>query len=210
MLNTTLISRRARGFTLLEIMIVIVIVGIIAMVSVIAFGTLGRDREMQDAAERIGAIINQTREESELQGFDVGMRVGINRYDFLRFDARQQLWLPIVDDTLMSARELEPGLRIRLWLEGREVVLKENLTPSGDEITAAAEDEDDREGEGLDNSTEDQKENEKEMPPQIMILSNGDLNSFDLHLEREDSNARWRVFLSPDNTVVTEEVSESI
>lgn len=203
--NPTLIPRRIRGFTLLEIMIVIVIVGIIATVAVISFGALGRDREMEDAAERIGAIINQTREESELQGFDVGMRVGISSYDFLRFDARKQLWLPIVDDKLMSARELQPGLRLRLWLEGREVVLKENLQASDEK---RKEDSQDEEKSLLDSEAEDKKE--KENPPQIMILSNGDLNSFELQLERDDGDARWHILLRPDNTVIAEEVFEKI
>ena len=204
MLNPTL-TPRPRGFTLLEIMVVIVIVGIIATVAVVAFGALGRDREMEDAAERIGAIINQTREESELQGFDVGMRVGINSYDFLRFDARKQLWLPIVDDKLMSARELESGLRLRLWLEGREVVLKENLQSSDDE---KKEDSQSEEETASDSNAEEKKE--KENPPQIMILSNGDLNSFELQLERQDGDARWHILLRPDNTVVAEEVLETI
>jgi general secretion pathway protein H len=201
----TLIPRRHRGFTLLEIMIVIVIVGIIATVAVISFGALGRDREMEDAAERIGAIINQTREESELQGIDIGMRIGINGYDFLRFDARKQLWLPIVDDKLMSARELEPGLRLRLWLEGREVVLKENLQSSDDE-----EEDDSQTDKETTSENEAEEKKEKENPPQIMILSNGDLNSFELQLEREDGDARWHIVLRPDNTVLAEELLETI
>jgi general secretion pathway protein H len=194
--------RFSRGFTLLEIMVVIVIVGIMATVAMISMGVLGRDRDMQDQAERIWAVINQVREECELQGFDVGLRVGTNNYDFLRFDARRQLWLPIVDDDLLSARELSPGLRVRLWLEGREVVLKERLGP---ETTAANE-----KATGADNKEDkDAKDKKKEAPPQIMILSSGDVNSFDLQFEREGGDERWHVFVQPDSSVAAERVVEA-
>jgi general secretion pathway protein H len=197
--------RFSRGFTLLEIMVVIVIVGILATFAMISMGVLGRDRDMQDQAERIWAVINQVREECELQGFDVGLRVGTNNYDFLRFDARRQLWLPIVDDDLLSARELSPGLRVRLWLEGREVVLKERLGP---ETTTTKEKET-----GADNKDnkedKDAKDKKKESPPQIMILSSGDVNSFDLQFEREGGDERWHVFVQPDSSVAAERVLET-
>jgi hypothetical protein len=166
---------------------------------------------MQEQAERIWAVINQAREECELQGFDVGLRVGVSSYDFLRFDARKQLWLPIVDDDLMSAREFSPGLRVRLWLEGREVVLKDHLGPeeaaADDKNTVAA-----AKGttQPLDKDTKEKDEKQKkEMPPHIMILSSGDVNSFDLQFEREGNDARWHIFLQPDGKVATEQLLEN-
>jgi general secretion pathway protein H len=198
--------RLIRGFTLLEIMVVIVIVGIMATVAMISMGVLGRDRDMQDQAERIWAVVNQAREECELQGFDVGLRVGPTSYDFLRFDARQQLWLPIVDDNLMGMRELSPGLHLRLWLEGREVVLKDRLAddlePSAKEVTTVA-------PKAEEKDSKDEKEKKKERPPHIMILSSGDLTSFDLQFEREGGDERWHVFLQPDNKVIAERVLEA-
>jgi hypothetical protein len=153
-------------------------------------------------------VINQAREECELQGIDVGLRVGINSYDFLRFDARQQLWLPIVDDDLMSAREFSPGLRVRLWLEGREVVLKEHLGP---EAEAAAEKKTVAAANSATQSTANdtkakEAQKQKEMPPHIMILSSGDVNSFDLQFEREGNDARWHIFLQPDGKVAAEQI----
>ena len=207
MLHPPLRLRRTRGFTLLEIMVVIVIVGIMATVTMLSFGILGRDREMEDQAERVWAVINQAREECELQGFDVGLRVGTASYEFLRFDPRQQLWEPIIDDDLLGARELPQGLRLRLWLEGREVVLKERLELEADDekehkVTLADKDKGAK--------TETDQDKKKEPPPHVMILSSGDINSFDLQFEREDSEARWHVFSRPDNTVAAEEVLEAI
>lgn len=201
------------GFTLLEIMVVIVIVGIMATVAMISIGVLGRDREMQDQAERIWAVINQAREECELQGFDIGLRVGANSYDFLRFDSRKQLWLPVVDDDLMGAREFPSGLRVRLWLEGREVVLKDHLgleeeaKPGAKKVAPMDKTADKKDAQDL--KAADIKDQKKEMPPHIMILSSGDVNSFDLQFEREGNDARWHVFLGPDSSVVAEQVLEA-
>jgi hypothetical protein len=127
----------------------------------------------------------------------------------LRFDSRKQLWLPIVDDNLMGAREFSPGLRVRLWLEGREVVLKERIgleeeaAPSEKKVAAADKKDD------PDSKEADAKDQKKEMPPHIMILSSGDVNSFDLQFEREGNDARWHVFLRPDSSVVAEQVLEA-
>jgi general secretion pathway protein H len=201
------------GFTLLEIMVVIVIVGIMATVALISMGVLGRDRDMQDQAERIWAVLNQAREECELQGFDVGLRVSPTSYDFLRFDARQQLWLPIVDDDLMAMRELSPGLHMRLWLEGREVVLKDRLADEldgngDDEITASPKANSDSASQD-NQANKDKQEKKKERPPHIMILSSGDLTAFDLQFEREGGDERWHVSLQPDNKVIAERVLEA-
>jgi len=204
-----------KGFTLLEILVVIVIVGVIISVVTVSVGVLGRDRDMQEQAERIWAVLNQAREESELQGFDVGLRVGTNSYDFLRFDARQQLWLPVVEDDLLSARALPPGLRLRLILEGREVVLKERLegeasATSTEKKADAPSDAKDKENAEPDKKDPDKKDKKKELPPQILILSSGDLNAFDLQFEREGGDAHWHVFSRPDSTLVAEQVHDEL
>jgi general secretion pathway protein H len=192
-------------------LVVIVIVGVIISVATISIGVLGRDREMQEQAERVWAVLQQAKEECELHGFDVGLRVGASGYDFLRFDARRQLWLPIADDDLMAPRSMPDGLRLRLWLEGREAVLVERPEdPAADEADDknAAKPGPDSDSVVGDAKKEDEKV--KELPPQILILASGDLNSFDLRFEREGGDARWRVFSRPDSTVVAEQVNEAI
>jgi general secretion pathway protein H len=199
----------ALGFTLLEILVVIVIVGIIISVATIAVGVLGRDREMQDQAERLWAVLQQAKEETELQGFDLGMRVDAGSYDFVRFDARTQSWIPVADDDLLASRTLSEGLRFRLWLEGRETVLTENLDATREE-EAAQDNESERAEDNAIKAETVEERRRRERPPQIMILSSGDVNSFELHLERDGSDARWRVFSKPDSTLAAEPVSNAV
>lgn len=186
------------GFTLLEVLTVIIIVGVIISVATISVGVLGRDNQMRDQAERVWAVLNQAKEECELQGFDVGMRVGLQSYDFLRFDSREQTWQPIANDDLFAARQLPEGLRFRLWVEGREVILSERP----DTV-----DEDDDEGEASSNTDDSADE---EPPPHIMVLSSGEMNAFELQLARDGTDAGWKVFSNADGGIEAESVDASL
>jgi len=172
------------GFTLLELMVVVVIIGVIIAVASVAFSVLGKDREIEDESKRFDAVVTQAREESELQGRDFGLVVEPDSYTFFFFDTRKQLWAPVEDDELLTRRQLPEGLRFRLWLDSREVILKPV------------------EVEGL---TDEDKKN---LAPQIALLASGDTPPFEIQLEREDTGLRWHVLAKPDGTLVTEEIRD--
>ena len=157
------------GFTLLEILVVIVIIGVMVSMATLSIGLLGADRQSEEEARRVWAVIGQAREEAELQAIDLAIFVGATDYEFLRFDTRRNQWLPVVDDKLYAQRTLPEGLRFRLWMEGRELVLKPGLP--------------DRSKKG---------ESEK-WPPQLTVLSSGDVVPFELQIERDGAPAMWRM-----------------
>lgn len=184
----------------MEVLVVIVIIGVIVSAATISFGVLGRDREVEDETRRFWALLQQAREEAELQSVDIGVYVAASSYEFLRLDQRKNLWVPIAGDVLYTPRELPEGLRFRVWLESREIVLKPRLPDRMD----------DRE----DDDEESKKEQEKarllqspasnpngrqENPPQILVLSSGDIMPFELQIERDGAEALWRVTALPDN-----------
>jgi general secretion pathway protein H len=169
------------GFTLIEILVVIVIIGVIVASATLAVGVLGRDRELENEARRFAAVLTQAREEAELQGMDVGIFLARPAYEYFRYDGRREHWTPIEDDDLFKTRELPEGVSVRLWLDGREVILKPKLEPF------------------------DEKERDKHLP-QLMLLSSGDLNPFELRLEREGTSEQWRVVGDADNSVRAEPV----
>jgi general secretion pathway protein H len=149
----------AGGFTLIEILVVVVIISVIAAGAIISFGSLGQDRQLDDERDRLIVLMNYAREQAELQTRELGLYCAQDGYRFLAFDPQKNLWLDVQDDDALRARTLPSGVRIRLAVESHDVVLK------------AATD-------------SKLKQDPKDLIPHVMIFSNGDLTSFELTLER--------------------------
>jgi general secretion pathway protein H len=155
--------RSPTGFTLVEIMIVVFIIGLFTAVSIITFGGDSRDTELDKEAERLEALFAYAREHAELQTRDYGFLIDRREYQFVVFDPMSNQWRVPQEDEALRARPLPEGLIPSLVLEGRTVVL------------------------------DSRKPKIASLKPQIMFFANGDLTSFELSLEREgnpDDRAR--------------------
>ena len=196
------------GFTLMEVLVVIVIIGVIVSAATIAFGVLGGDREAEDEARRFWALLQQAREEAELQSLDLGVHIAASSYEFLRFDPRRNIWLPIEGDVLYMPRELPAGLRFRVWVEQREVVLKPDLPvrTSDDEDDEDEDEDEENVVNNLRNPVVDSEalETSTKFPPHVMVMSSGEILPFEVQIERDGAEAMWRVVAQPDNDLRVE------
>lgn len=155
------VRRGSAAFTLVELLVVIVIIGVLTVGAVLAASAAGGDRELEQTGKRMHALIGYAREQAELQTREFGLRLTPAGYAFLSFDPRHERWQRIESDEALRERMLPEGLDVRLWVEAREVVL-----PRPD---ARAE----------------RDAREAEAPqPQIMLFSNGDLTPFEIRLSR--------------------------
>jgi general secretion pathway protein H len=174
----------SNGFTLLELLVVLVVVAIMISMAMLSFGVLGRDRQSEDESRRFWAVLQQAREEAELQAEDLGIFVAADSYEYLRFDSRRDEWQVIDFDELFAQRRLPEGLRFRLRVDSRDIVLKPDLPNRGD------------------------KDEHKKNPPQVMVLSSGEVMPFELEFERDGAPSLWRVTGLADNDLRVEKRDE--
>jgi general secretion pathway protein H len=114
---------RASGFTLIEVLIVVVIIGVITAGIVLSVNITGRDRELEKESDRLLALFSYAREQAELQTREYGVMFQDDGYEFLTYDTRRATWRGVFEDDALTARHLPDGLGFRLTVEARPVVL---------------------------------------------------------------------------------------
>jgi type II secretion system protein H len=185
------------GFTLVEILVVVVIIGIITIGALLSMSFIGPDRELHTEADRIADLMNYAQDQGELQTREMGLYCTDHSYKFLAFDARRNLWVPIDDDDALRARTLPDAIKLQLVVEGREVVLasladeQKNNGASTNAASSAAT----SAPSGAPSSASSSAPST--LQPHVMIFSNGDLTSFKLTLGRDGTDQT--VTLLPDH-----------
>jgi general secretion pathway protein H len=152
--------RQPQGFTLIEMLVVLVIIGVLVATTILSINTTGRDSQLEQERDRLATLIDYVRERGGLQTREYGLLCKPEGYEFVVYEPRTRAWAIDGLDSTLRARRLPSGLRLGLIVEGREVVLDEPQL--GGQLTAA----------------------DQLLQPQILLYSNGDLSSFELRIER--------------------------
>jgi len=212
MLHGRTLKRHTGGFTLVEILVVMVIIAILAAGAILSLSVLGQDRELEDETSRLVLLMNYAREQAELQTRELGLYCTERGYRFLAFDPLRNLWVDLAEDDALHPRELPEGLSLSLSIEAHDVVLSKSMDDDkfkkqAEAIQKAA-DAAAEAGLGvgspagiggtpgaagaaipLDAGSHTLGGGaDNPIQPHIMIFSNGDLTSFELTLTRADSS----------------------
>ena len=111
------------GFTLLELLVVVVVISIFFLAFTLSVGLTGRDRGLEKEIDRLVALVDLAAEEAVLQGREYGIWFDREAYEFYVLSPITRTWVSASEDEYFRRRKLEDDLEFKLWVEGRQVVL---------------------------------------------------------------------------------------
>jgi general secretion pathway protein H len=153
----------AAGFSLLELLVVVTIIGIFVGMAVLSIDITGRDRESEREAARLKGLLDLVREEALMQNRDFGILFNDGAYRFYVYDYVQGAWLMPADDRLLAEHSLGETLRLDLMVEDRQVILDSEF--DNDVLEKPA--------------------------PQVLLLSSGEMTPFELEVYRDFDGGRY-------------------
>lgn len=193
---------RSRGFSLIEIMVVILIIGMMVSGVSVIFGGKTNEETLRDEMFRFSATFQFASDYALLNNKELGLVVENNAYGFVEYKGEEG-WLPFDDDPVLAIRELPETFELELVVEGLEGDEPSMLEQAIAESQLFARDEEaeeddstfgrkqtrssnsrnserdaNREGE---EGEEEEQEPRRKLFPQIFILPDGDINSFELN-----------------------------
>ncbi len=188
-----------QGFSLLELLVVVVIIGILATMFTLSVGVLGADSELERETDRLQALLSLAREDAVTQGRELGMHFYPNGYEFAIYEedfveyydpddaeARDRSeWLVFGTSALLRPRSLPEGIVIELEIDGREIILDQR---------------DDRRTVADDDEPADQDEADA-YRPQVRFYSSGDLSPFVIRFRREFESEGFIMDFADDGSV---------
>lgn len=108
--------RQSCGFTLLELLVVLVLIGIIVSFAVLSIGDGGRQERLKQEAQRIHALFALASEEAVLRSLELGVIVQRQAYHFVVYDG--EVWQPLGGDDMFRDRSLPETVNISLFMDG--------------------------------------------------------------------------------------------
>ena len=157
---------RHKGFTLIEILVVVAIVAIVTAAAVLSLSLVGDDRDARTEARRLASLLEVTLDESIMQGREFGIELMSGGYRFVEYDPLTLQWAELPFDETLRPRSLPEGVTLELFMENQRVLL-------------------DDEAATLDTGDEEERDSQIESyAPHVLVFSSGDVTPFEIHVFR--------------------------
>ena len=170
-------ARREDGLTLLEIMVVVFIIGIILSFAVLRVSGRSPDEVLRREAQRFGALLNMAQEQAILEAREYSVTLSEDSYGFMSLE--EDSWEPVTEDDLFRKRQLPEGMTMELTADELPVKLTRSATA-------------------------DDFAEEKRDPPQILLLSSGELTPFALVMYVDFTDLAYRIEGQLDGSIAIE------
>jgi len=180
------VMRAAGGFSLLELLVVVVIIGILATMMTLSLGVTGGDRELEQDVDRLRALIAVASEDALLQGRELGITFVEDGYEFALLDPDENRWVRLQSDPVLKSRAFGDNVELVVEIEGREVRLQ-TRDEFNDQFEAV--EEQTEESETTTERGSPFRGRNNEFLPQIFIFSSGEISPpFEARMRREFQN----------------------
>lgn len=168
--------KRSAGFTLIEMMLVLVLLATSAVAVISTLPDNKRD-EVKEQAVRFHHLAQLLGEDAMLNGVDYGIRVEPHQYNFLQLT--QDGWQPLEGAKFYTDVKLDNAITAQVeiggaWKDKDRLFKSDSLFKDEDLFTKS-------------------DEEKKKIKPQIVVMASGEYTPFTLSFEVDGENQFWRV-----------------
>ena len=171
-----MMMKRNAGFTLIEIMLVLVLLATSAVAVVSTLPNNKRD-EVKEQALRFHHLAQLLGEDAMLNGVDYGIRIEPHQYHFLKLT--QNGWQPLDGVKFFTDVKLETGITTTVTIGGawkdKDRLFKSDSMFKNDDIFKKSDQE------------------QKQLPPQIVVMASGEYTPFTVSFEVDKQHQFWQV-----------------
>lgn len=154
------------GFSLIEILVVLVIIGTVISVGVLSLNLASDDRDLVREARRFMSLVEVAQDEAMVQGREFGIEFMNAGYRFVEYDSVAALWTLVPNDDKLIMRQLPADVVFELWIEEKRILLDDNPKMIMDEDDDAA-------------TTQLEA-----YLPHVFVFSSGDMTPFEITMRR--------------------------
>lgn len=171
-------GKKSAGFTLIEIMVVLFMIGIAVSIVALNFSGEDYDKQLLKKTQRFQIVFDMASDYAVLNQMQLGLRIDQDdsSYSFL-FLNDEDKWRPITNDDLFNEHTLDEDFGLELELDDLPWIDEDSLFDNGifDEGLSVSD-------ESTDIGDEEEKEPE---PPQVFIFSSGEFTPFSVTFKFE-------------------------